>query len=703
MTSATLQQPQISPATVKNTNLRTKLSITQSLYTVLLALLVGIIFTIIQTVWDIEQYNNDMSQQVDHIYQLVDKSVKKALLDEDSDLALYIAEGIKVYPNIYRVDILDQDELLVARFINHPLNGSLRDVATFLLGENKIYKRPLISEASDQFGSEQLGEIRLYIDTEVSTQTLLQRLLWLFTVGLLRNTLLAFLLSLTLYYKITAPLIQLTRNIAQIDHQAPNPDIIEVPHSHRQNELGLLITHVKTLLEQLGISLNYYREAQDKLTELANTDGMTGLLNRRAFQEIYDDLFARQKDTLCMILLDIDHFKQINDRFGHDVGDHVIIGIANILQSELQEGEYLARIGGEEFVILIADCPLSHALARAENYRALVHETDFNLPGNELYHVTISLGVSHQYLKDSKSGDLFKRSDQALYQAKQQGRNRVKSCRDRLSQPQSPVRLDIKEADLKKAFSHQQFKLVYQPILRQVGDGTECRAIECLVRWQHPEAGNIMPDRFLPLIKKHNLMTNLFFHVATLACEDLTHHALYHETTWSISLNLSALDLQNPVLADKFAEILATYNITPKRIVLEITETEQLENTQNLQKNMQALSAMGCRLALDDFGTGYASLHHLQMMDVGCLKIDKSLIHQLPSDSKSAIIVESLIKLARNLNQKIIAEGVETLDQYQWLIQNGCTHLQGYFFAREMSAPDLKAFHAHPPLYPEPA
>ena len=597
MTSATCPQNQ-NFSTVDRSNLRTKLSITQSLYTVLLALLVGIIFTIIQTVWDIEQYNNDMSQQVDHIYQLVDKSVKKALLDEDSDLALYIAEGIKVYPNIYRVDILDQDELLVARFINHPLNGSLRAVATFLLGDNKIYKRSLTSEATKQFGAEKLGEIRLYIDTEVSTQTLLQRLLWLFTVGLLRNTLLAFLLSLTLYYKITAPLIQLTRNIAQIDHQAPNPDIIEVPHSHRQNELGLLITHVKTLLEQLGISLNYYREAQDKLTELANTDGMTGLLNRRAFQEIYDDLFAREKDTLCMILLDIDHFKQINDRFGHDIGDHVIIGIANILQSELQDGEYLARIGGEEFVILIEDCPLSHALERAEDCRALVRATDFNLPCKDPYHVTISLGVSHQYLKDSKSGDLFKRSDLALYQAKQQGRNQVKSCRDHKIDPPTSSILEVKEADLKKAFAHQQLQLVYQPILQQIEDGTKCQAIECLVRWQHPEAGLIMPDRFLPLIKKHNLMTSLFFHVATLACQELTQQALYHETNWSISLNLSALDLQAPTLADKFANILEKYDVHPNRIILEITETEQLENNLNLQTNMQALTDMGCHLAL---------------------------------------------------------------------------------------------------------
>lgn len=425
------------------------------------------------------------------------------------------------------------------------------------------------------------------------------------------------------------------------------------------------------------------KQAADEIEYLAFYDALTRLPNRRL-------LFDRLKFTLAasarngkdgaILFIDIDHFKLLNDSYGHDIGDILLQQVAKRLSSCLRPGETAARFGGDEFVIMIEDL----------NDQTVDAVTQVGLIGNRIlgalsqpyqldkyeYHSTSSIGVALFQDHAHSHEDLLKHADIAMYQAKDAGRNTMRFF-DPFMQNAINTRAEL-ENELRKAIDQQQFQLYYQI---QVNSDCCTLGAEALIRWIHPERGLVSPAQFIPLAEETGLIMPIGQWVLETACNQLKlwqQDTLTRELT--ISVNVSAKQFRQVDFADQVQATLQRHDINPLRLKLELTESILLEHIEDTIATMNALKEMGVRFSLDDFGTGYSSLQYLKRLPLYQLKIDQSFIRDIALDNSDQAIVRTIIAMAQTLNLNVIAEGVETEEQRQLLLDNGCTTYQSYLF-----------------------
>jgi len=325
-------------------SLNQRISYDQCKTTVIIAIIIGIIFTMIQWTWDIHHYSDNVEEKIDEILTVIDEPTARAIEQYDESLAYSIVSGVTIHSEVYRVQIFDSDDIILAQILQYQRNGKLRKAADFFLGPNKVYKREIRSIDENGRGSK-IGYFVVYIDTETSFITFLERIWFVFLIGLIRNAILAFCLSIILYQRITKPLVSLSRKVSHIDLDDPRPDAIHPPRSHTANEIGLLYDQIKLLLQRLKQYSNKRDTKESNLRQIANTDPLTGVFNRRFFEEKGKQIVQR-KSECALILFDIDHFKSVNDTLGHDVGDFVIKFVASTISACLRDEDVLARIGG---------------------------------------------------------------------------------------------------------------------------------------------------------------------------------------------------------------------------------------------------------------------------------------------------------------------------------------------------------------------
>jgi diguanylate cyclase (GGDEF)-like protein/PAS domain S-box-containing protein len=437
------------------------------------------------------------------------------------------------------------------------------------------------------------------------------------------------------------------------------------------------------------------KQAEDKIKELAFFDQLTGLPNRTLLQDRLKQALAAssRNDNFCALLfIDLDNFKTLNDTQGHDTGDLLLKQVAQRLLQGVREGDTVARLGGDEFVIVLSGLNADQADAAtasevvAEKIIA-AHNQAYPL-GTILHHSSASIGIT--LFKGDLVGidDLMKQADLAMYQSKEAGRNRIRFFDPKLESAVKE-RASI-EADLRLALSANQLLLHYQP---QVAGDRQLTGAEVLVRWQHPTRGMVSPADFIPLAEESGLILPLGHWVLETACNRLaawaSQPALAHLT---IAVNVSARQIHHADFVDQVLAILDSTGANPRQLKLELTESVLVENIQDIIDKMFALKSKGVNFSLDDFGTGFSSLSYLKQLPLDQLKIDQSFVRDVLIDPNDAAIARTVIALAQSLGLGVIAEGVETAAQREFLATSGCHAYQGYFFSRPLPLEAFEVF-----------
>jgi diguanylate cyclase (GGDEF)-like protein len=430
------------------------------------------------------------------------------------------------------------------------------------------------------------------------------------------------------------------------------------------------------------------KAAEQEIHQLAFYDPLTGLANRRLFMDrmgaAIKELHRHQRCG-ALLFVDIDNFKQINDTLGHYAGDQLLQSVARRMIQMLRDTDTLARLGSDEFAVLIEGVDSSHAqtiqLAERIAYKLLATLNTPIVLAEESVIVSGSIGVTIMVSNEHSVDDYLQQVDMALFQAKSNGRHGV--CFFDPSM-QAALLAHVKlEADLRQAQENRQWILYYQPQVDHLGTIT---GVEALLRWQHPERGMVTPGEFIPLLESMELINDVGEWVLESACCQLARWAqnpLLRELT--ISVNISPLQFRDEDFLSRVEGVFARTQAPLCRLKLEVTESLFVEARDEAREKMLALKAQGVRFALDDFGTGYSSLAYLAQLPLDQLKIDQSFVHQVLESQANAAIVESTIALAKSLNLEVIAEGVETEAQQAWLLSHGCHAYQGYLFGRPVT------------------
>lgn len=430
----------------------------------------------------------------------------------------------------------------------------------------------------------------------------------------------------------------------------------------------------------LNVSLN---EANETLRHLALHDALTGLPNRALLEDRIEQTrqAAMRKQTgFSLLFMDLDGFKAVNDAHGHAVGDLLLIEVAQRIRGCIGAEDTVARLGGDEFVVLAqSDSPDEVATLAA----AIVNLTSqpFSIQGYEL-RLSMSIGIAVYPKNGDTSHSLLINADAAMYYSKDMGRNRY-SFFDPSMHIDAENQLRLVH-DLRLAIDRQEFVLHYQPKFT-APDGPVIGA-EALVRWHHPVRGVVSPDLFIPAAEKTGLIIAIDNWVLDEACRQLKIWRDSEGADWTIAVNLSALQFSHPALVDTVRSVLDRYELPPSSLILEVTESTAMRNVEASMNILQRLHDMGVKISIDDFGTGYSSLLYLKRLPASELKIDRGFVRDLAQDSEDAAIVSAIVALGKALNLNVVAEGVETVTQQDFLTGLGCNSLQGYFLGRPMPA-----------------
>ena len=424
-------------------------------------------------------------------------------------------------------------------------------------------------------------------------------------------------------------------------------------------------------------------EANRELTQLALHDTLTGLPNRVLLADRIDQAMSRvdgEGGCFALMFIDLDGFKPVNDAFGHHMGDQLLREVSLRLREDLRSQDTLARIGGDEFVLLVQLSEPNDAMGLAARQVSLIARP-FRVAEHDLQ-ISASVGIALYPGNGQSAHELLMNADAAMYHAKGAGKNGY-SFFDASMNSNARKQLQLLQ-DLRNAVEHQEFSLHYQPKF----DASNGRPVgaEALLRWEHPTQGMLLPDKFIELAEKTGLIIPIGEWVLNEACRQMREWYVLGYTDWRIAVNLSALQFCHAGLVQSVAKALATHRLPANSLTLEITETTAMSDADASMTVLQELSDMGVDLSIDDFGTGYSSLMYLKRLPANELKIDRGFVRDLERDSDDAAIVSAIVALGQALGLRIVAEGVETGSQQDFLTQLGCDSLQGYLLGHPLPA-----------------
>jgi len=429
-------------------------------------------------------------------------------------------------------------------------------------------------------------------------------------------------------------------------------------------------------------------KAEQKIRHLAYHDVLTGLPNRMLFMDRIDQAISRaqrEDSQFALLFLDIDHFKVINDSMGHAAGDQLLNIVSQRLTQVLRKTDTVARLGGDEFTIILEalDDPKSVESVAKNILKSL---DELTLINNKEVHVGGSIGIA-LYPQDGDSfGALLKNADIAMYRAKELGRQTFQFYENEMSL-KAMQRLDL-ENQIRRALKNEEFLVYYQPKVN-LSSG-QCIGMEALVRWQHPQRGLISPAEFIPLAEETGLIIQLDEWVMRSACKQFKKWQTSGYTIDSLSVNVSARHFKEGGLLGHCKNVMEDVQLSPQFIEIELTESALVDNYKNAKEILNKIHSMGVKIALDDFGTGYASMAYLKEFPFDTVKLDCSFVKDLPDDKENAAIVKAMIQLVAALNLNLVAEGVETEQQKNYLIENSCMQGQGYLWSQPINASEFE-------------
>jgi len=455
------------------------------------------------------------------------------------------------------------------------------------------------------------------------------------------------------------------------------------------NSFNFMIEQVARRDEALGQELAERKRAEIQLDYIAHYDSITGLPNRHFFNRRaleLGHLHGQRGSSHALLFVDLDNFKYVNDNFGHRVGDALLVAVAERLRRTLRSNDLVVRLGGDEFAILL-DNPKSidDALRLANKILEVMTEI-FTCEHHE-FDISASIGVAMMPEHAGAFDELLSCADAAMYEAKACGKNNVQVWRPEMAQ-RTAQRFTI-ESGLRKAIENHELEVYYQPII-DLKSG-HIAGMEALLRWKHPLLGFIPPAEFIPIAEESRLIVTIGEWVLRQACAQAQQWSLRFGPLF-LAVNVSGRQFREPGFADTVSRIVEETACPTELLELEVTETVIMAQTSETLAILLDLERRGFRLSLDDFGTGYSSLAYLKRFPLSKLKIDRSFVSDLPQDIDDAAIAQAIVALSRNLGMKVVAEGIETAEQADFLRQLDCNYGQGYLFSRPLPVDRFEAF-----------
>jgi len=468
---------------------------------------------------------------------------------------------------------------------------------------------------------------------------------------------------------------------------------------NQNGEIVWVITNLSLIRDQQNRPLYFIsqiqnisaqKNAEEQLRHMAYHDPLTGLANRNKLEQYIHHLISmarRHQNAFALLFFDLDRFKNINDTIGHGAGDILLQIVAERLKSMVRSTDLVARLGGDEFVVVITDVKKTESLAAIAQKILDVILKVMVIKGNDIY-ITTSIGISLYPYDGQTMQTLMKNADLAMYRAKEQGRNNYQFYTLEMT-----TRAQEKMA-LQNAIGHalvkNEFILHYQPKMDLAT--SRITGIEALLRWQNKEYGMIAPDEIVSLAEETGLIIPVSEWVMTTAIKQLKQWQEMGFNTLTMAINCTGRQLRQANFVESLLHILNENGVPASLIELEITESLVMQDTENMLRVLYELKDLGIKIAVDDFGTGYWSLNNLRRFSVDKIKIDKSFISQIPMNDTCAGIVSAIIAMAKKLGVRVIAEGVETREQYEFLLREGCSEIQGYLLSHPVSSDMMTEF-----------
>ena len=482
-------------------------------------------------------------------------------------------------------------------------------------------------------------------------------------------------------------------SVRELREQSLSVDFRVIADDHSIRYIEAALTDLVDVPAIAGVVLNARDVTErmlleEELRSAAYRDPLTGLPNRALFTGHMEQSVAGHEDgaaTVALLVVDLDRFKVFNDTLGHEAGDDMLVAVSRRLRELAPHGSFIGRLGGDEFAILVrsGDAEAPERLAREVTLA-------FGVAAAEMSSVSVGVALRRDGCETPQ--DLFRAADLALFHAKQNGRGQF-AIFDPERDGSWRERLDL-EAQLHGAVERGEFHLRFQPIVSLTDE--RLTAVEALARWEHPERGSIPPTAFIPLAEESGVIPEIGHWALTESCRQLAEWDQQFGSSGQgidyISVNVSAAELRDPAYVERVAEVLRETGTEPARLQLEITESLIVEEGHESLERLNELKALGVRLAIDDFGTGYSSLSYLTRMPVDILKVDRSFVSHMLDSERVQSVVRATVSLAHALDLRVVAEGVETVEQRQALRELGCELAQGFYYARPLSADGVVAF-----------
>jgi diguanylate cyclase len=511
--------------------------------------------------------------------------------------------------------------------------------------------------------------------------------------NLLISVLLLLIIFLGCYYlagRVVRPVQHILEKVGEISEGRFGAQV----EINSRDELGDLANRVNIMSRNLLSYTDELKDKQEQIQYQADHDPLTGLPNRRKFNERLNEALCTAEETDCkvaLMYLDVDRFKNINDTLGHSMGDLLLQMVADRLRAGVRENDFVSRLGGDEFTVIVDECKQDQDVT-AVVQRILVGLSEpFLLNGYELF-ISPSIGIARFPDDGADMETLLIHADTAMYQSKEQGGNSYSFYTSSMNSTASE-RMDL-ENRLRKALERDEFRLYYQPKIDMKTH--QITGLETLIRWHNPEMGIVSPARFIPLAEETGMIIPVGAWVLRTACVQAKSWQTAGFPPMRVAVNLSARQVQHLELIPTVKQVLEETGLEADWLEFEITESTLMQNTDRTLSTLRELKQMGIQISMDDFGTGYSSLNYLKRFPFDSLKIDQSFVRDIEVADKDAEIVTAIINLAHCLKLKVIAEGVETEAQQQFLQEHQCDEMQGFLFSRPLPVEELeKLLHLH--------
>ena len=606
--------------------------------------------------------------QVKELAPFLNSALTTPLLQKDYATAISIAKELAGSKSIYELVVFDINNNIIARSDSTLSSIKLKD--SDLIG----------AEIPLRAGDLKLGFVKLKLSKEKILETENNILAATIYIGIIAIVIFIFVAILLGRY-ITNPIVKLAKFSKNYNNYKSIPDLGQ---SNRSDEIGDLYIAYESMLLKIQKQIK-------EVDQYAFYDSLTKLANRRLVMDRLEqahNLSVRNKLSYAVLLIDIDHFKVINDSKGHPFGDQILVTFAERILSVLQNTDTASRLGGDEFLVLISN-PKTSPLAAFEAVRLIAEKLHKKL--SEPYHIgstvcsiNLSIGITLYSDKSGSVGDLLKEADLALYEAKKTGRNSVRFFSQGIHD-EFTTRINTVSI-LSNGIKNSHFRVHYQSQVDQFG---KLVGFEALLRWSDDGEKVSLPSSFIPTAEDCGLIIPIGSWMLLQACSQLALWRGGNNDHLKISVNISTRQFLEPNFLSLLQDTLSSTNAKPENLKLEITESLFLLNADGMIEKLESIKNLGVTLCIDDFGTGYSSLNYLKRLPIDEIKIDKSFVDLICTDVGDLSIVSAIIYLSKKFNLRVIAEGVESPQQLQVLIELGCNFFQGYYFHKPSSFEDL--------------